>query len=60
MKTSLVLDTLEMALWSRQRDGIALAAGMVHHNDAGSQGGFTRSSQHLDESRWRWAGLLAG
>jgi putative transposase len=48
MKTSLVLDTLEMALWSRQRDGIALAAGMVHHNDAGSQGGFTRSSQHLE------------
>jgi putative transposase len=37
MKTSLVLDTLEMALWSRDRDGIALAAGMVHHTDAGSQ-----------------------
>jgi putative transposase len=37
MKTSLVLDTLEMALWSRDRDGIALAAGMVHHHDAGSQ-----------------------
>jgi putative transposase len=37
MKTSLVLDTLEMALWSRQRDGIPLADGMVFHNDAGSQ-----------------------
>jgi putative transposase len=37
MKTSLVLDTLEMALWSRDRDGIALAEGMVHHNDGGSQ-----------------------
>jgi putative transposase len=37
MKTSLVLDTLEMALWSRGRDGIALADGMVHHHDAGSQ-----------------------
>jgi putative transposase len=37
MKTSLVLDALEMALWSRDRDGIALAAGMVHHTDAGSQ-----------------------
>ncbi len=37
MRTSLVLDTLEMALWSRQRDGIPLADGMVHHNDAGSQ-----------------------
>lgn len=37
MKTSLVLDTLEMALWVRQRDGIPLADGMIHHNDAGSQ-----------------------
>lgn len=37
MKTSLVLDTLEMALWSRDRDGIALADGMIHHHDAGSQ-----------------------
>jgi putative transposase len=37
MKTSLVLDTLEMALWIRQRDGIPLADGMIHHNDAGSQ-----------------------
>lgn len=36
MKTALVLDTLEMALWSRQRDGIPLADGMVFHNDAGS------------------------
>jgi putative transposase len=37
MKTSLVLDTLEMALWSRDRDGIPLADGMVSHSDAGSQ-----------------------
>ena len=37
MKTSLVLDTLEMALWSRDRDGIPLADNMVFHNDAGSQ-----------------------
>ena len=37
MKTSLVLDTLEMALWARKRDGIPLADGMVHHNDHGSQ-----------------------
>ena len=27
MRTELVLDTLEMALWSRDRDGIPLAAG---------------------------------
>jgi putative transposase len=37
MTTPLVLDTLEMALWSRQRDGIALAENMVSHSDAGSQ-----------------------
>ena len=37
MKTSLVLDTLEMALWTRQRDGIPLADGMIHHHDNGSQ-----------------------
>jgi putative transposase len=37
MKTSLVLDTLEMALWARRRDGLPVAEGLVHHNDAGSQ-----------------------
>ena len=48
MRTSLVLDCLEMALWSRQRDGVSNLAGLVHHTDAGSQGGFNRSLQHLD------------
>ena len=37
MKTSLVLDTLEMALWSRDRQGIPVSAGMIHHHDNGSQ-----------------------
>jgi putative transposase len=37
MRTELVLDTLEMALWSRDRDGIPLADGMISHSDAGSQ-----------------------
>jgi len=37
MKTSLVLDTLEMALWSRERDGVPLAERMIHHHDNGSQ-----------------------
>jgi putative transposase len=37
MKTSLVLDTLEMALWSRERHGLPLGEGMIHHHDAGSQ-----------------------
>jgi putative transposase len=37
MKTSLVLDTLEMALWTRQRDGLPLGEGLIHHHDNGSQ-----------------------
>jgi putative transposase len=37
MKTSLVLDTLEMALWQRRREGITSLDGLVHHTDAGSQ-----------------------
>lgn len=37
MRTELVLDTLEMALWARGRDGIPLAEGMISHSDAGSQ-----------------------
>jgi putative transposase len=37
MRTPLVLDTLEMALWSRDRQGIPVTAGMIHHTDAGSQ-----------------------
>lgn len=37
MTTSLVLDTLEMAIWSRGRDGVTDLTGLVHHTDAGSQ-----------------------
>jgi putative transposase len=37
MKTALVLDALEQALWTRRRDGIADLAGLTHHNDAGAQ-----------------------
>jgi putative transposase len=40
MKTVLVLDALEQALWTRRRDGASDLAGLVHHTDAGSQGGF--------------------
>jgi putative transposase len=36
MRTSLVLDALEQALWTRRRDGRDLA-GLIHHTDAGSQ-----------------------
>jgi putative transposase len=54
MTTQLVLDALEHAMWTRGRDGVADLAGLVHHTDAGSQGGFNRSSQHLDHGGVRW------
>jgi len=37
MKTLLVLDTLEMALWARDHHGRPVKDGLVHHTDAGSQ-----------------------
>jgi putative transposase len=37
MRTSLVLDALEHALWIRQREGRGGLGGLVHHTDAGSQ-----------------------
>ena len=43
MRTSMVLDALEMARTSRA----TRLAGLVAHSDAGSQGGFKWSSQHL-------------
>ncbi|QZN84875.1 DDE-type integrase/transposase/recombinase [Cellulomonas sp. C5510] len=47
MPTELPLDALEMALWVRDRAGRDVE-GVIHHSDAGSQGGFNRSSQHLE------------
>jgi putative transposase len=44
MRTTMVLDAIEMARWSR---GTTLT-GLRCHSDAGSQGGFNRSSQHLE------------
>jgi transposase InsO family protein len=37
MTTDLVLDTLEMAIWNRRREGISDLTGLVHHNDAERQ-----------------------
>jgi putative transposase len=37
MRTSLVLDTLEMALWTRERAGLPVTAGLAAHHDNGSQ-----------------------
>jgi putative transposase len=46
MRTELVLDALEMAIWTRQQAGISDLSGLIHHTDAGSQPGFKGSSQH--------------
>ena len=48
MTTKLVLDAIEHAIWTRQREGVQNLSGLIHHNDRGSQGGFNWSSQHLD------------
>jgi putative transposase len=58
MPTQLPLDALEMALWTRSRAGHTDPAGrldrLIHHSDAGSQGGFKRSLQHLDQEVLEW------
>ncbi|WP_165070395.1 DDE-type integrase/transposase/recombinase [Marisediminicola senii] len=38
---------LKMALWRRDHAGHKVQPGMIHHSDAGSQGGFNWLSQHL-------------
>jgi len=54
--TPLVTTALRMGLWRRDRAGHPAGDGLVHHSDAGSQGGFNWSSQHLDRGgvqQWR-------
>ena len=46
MRTAFVLDALEQAIYARRGDALT---GLVHHSDAGSQGEFNWSSQHLDD-----------
>jgi hypothetical protein len=55
LRTELVLDAVGMAITSRQP-----AAGTVRHTDRGSQGGFKRSSQHLDREVCEWDGQEVG
>jgi putative transposase len=53
--TELVMTPLRMALWQRDREGHPAVPGeLVHHSDAGSQGGFNWSSQHLDHGGVGW------
>jgi len=54
--TPLVTTALRMGLWRRDRAGHPAADGLIHHSDAGSQGEFNWSSQHLDRGgvqQWR-------
>ena len=44
LRAELALAALEMAMKSRE----IIPGGLVHHTDRGIQGGFKRSSQHLD------------
>lgn len=37
MATSMVLDSIEQAIWTRQRDGVLDLKGLVHHTDRGSR-----------------------
>jgi putative transposase len=37
MTTPLVLDAIEQAIWTREREGVTDLTGLVHHNDRGSQ-----------------------
>lgn len=46
MHAELVLDALEHAPWTRQSEGVASLAGLVHHSDAGSQGFLAHPSLH--------------
>ena len=46
--TALVTTALKMALWRRDHAGHRIDEGLIHHSDAGSQGGFDWSSQHPD------------
>lgn len=58
MRAKLVTDSLDMAAWARGRAGVTDLTGLIHHSDAGSQGGFNWSSQHLhDHGGVRWCGV---
>lgn len=45
--TALVSKALNMAVWRRDHYGHPIEPGLIHHSDAGSQGGFNWLSQHI-------------
>jgi putative transposase len=50
MRTDLVLDALEMAIWTRTQAGVADLTGLVAHADAGSQYTSIRYTERLAEA----------
>jgi putative transposase len=53
-KTAFVESAIRQATAYRARHGHPISGDAIHHSDAGSQGGFNRSSQHLDHGGVRW------
>jgi putative transposase len=49
MTTSIVLDALEQAIWTRARAGAVTLSGLIHHNDRGSQYTSIRFGERLAE-----------
>ncbi|OBB39035.1 transposase [Mycolicibacterium fortuitum] len=50
MATTMVLDSIEQAIWTRQRDGIRDLKDVVHHTDRGSQYTSIRFTERLAEA----------
>ena len=50
MATSMVLDAIEQAIWTRQQEGILDLKDVVHHTDRGSQYTSIRFSERLAEA----------
>jgi putative transposase len=50
MATSMVLDAIEQAIWTRQQEGVLNFKDVVHHTDRGSQYTSIRFSERLAEA----------
>ena len=50
MATSMVLDAIEQAIWTRQREGVFDLKDVVHHTDRGSQYTSIRFTERLAEA----------
>jgi putative transposase len=50
MATSMVLDAIEQAIWTRQQEGVSDLKDVVHHTDRGSQYTSIRFSERLTEA----------